>query len=356
MKVAVGISGGVDSSVAAFLLKEAGHELIGITMAIWDKNDKTPPSSESKNACYGPDEKQDLEEAHRICEEIGIPLHVFDCSQQYKEIVLDYFRKEYLAGRTPNPCVKCNHLMKFGVLQEMARKEGHVFDYFATGHYARIDQDQSTGRYCLKRAVDQRKDQSYFIYRLSQHQLAATLFPLGELCKEDVRRMALEHGLSVHDKDDSQDFYSGDYNDIIGAVAQPGQIVNTEGTVLGMHDGIWNYTPGQRRGLGLAAKAPLYVVRIDKESNQVVVGTKDKTLSHVLTAKDLNWVSISQLDAPREVTTKIRSSQKEKEAVATPLSDGRIAVEFRAAESAVSPGQSIVLYDHDIVLGGGIIE
>jgi tRNA-specific 2-thiouridylase len=216
MKILVGMSGGVDSSVAALLLKEQGHEVIGATMSIWGKGDKLPASSSScKDACYGPNEKEDIEQAQAICEQIGIPFRVFDCVEQYEKIVLENFKKEYLSGRTPNPCIWCNSLIKFDVLPFLARQSGIDFDKFATGHYASVNFNETTNRYELKKGVNPKKDQSYFIYRLRQEQLANILLPLGDYSKEEIREIAKKAGLKVHDKPDSQDFYSGDYNELL---------------------------------------------------------------------------------------------------------------------------------------------
>jgi tRNA-specific 2-thiouridylase len=265
VNVAVGLSGGVDSSVAALLLKNQRYDVSAIMMKLW----REPSSAGArKSSCYGPDEGQDIEAARRVCAHLGIPFHLFDCSRDYEEVVLRYFREEYLAGRTPNPCVRCNALLKFGFLLDAARESGVVFEHFATGHYARVAFDGTSKRYLLKTARDARKDQSYFLYRLSQRQLSRTLFPLGGYLKSEVRRIARDENLPVHDHPDSQDFFSGDWNDLIGQPGAEGDIVDSRGAILGRHTGIWKYTIGQRRGLHLAKGRPLYVIGIDREKTR----------------------------------------------------------------------------------------
>jgi tRNA-specific 2-thiouridylase len=353
MKVAVGMSGGVDSSVAALLMVRAGHEVSGVLMKIWPGPDA--PAA-VRSACYGPDEAEDIRAAGDVCARIGIPFHVFDCSASYEDLVLRYFREGYLAGTTPNPCVRCNQLVKFGILPDAARKAGLVFDRFATGHYARVEHDAASGRFLLKKAVDARKDQSYFLYRLSQDKLATTLFPLGELTKSRVRAIAREEKLPVHDKKESQDFYDGDLKDILGRDGLDGDIVDREGHVLGKHGGIWNYTIGQRKGLGIAHPVPLYVVAIDAENNRLVVGSEEETYKRSCVARDCAWVMAETLAGPADVQVKVRSGGRLVGAQISPLDRGRTRVDFAEPVSSVAPGQSAVFYREDIVLGGGIIE
>lgn len=357
MKIMVGMSGGVDSSVAALLLKEEGHEVIGATMSIWDKNKKLPSlaSATCKDACYGPNEAEDIEAARQICSEIGIEYYVFDCVEQYEKIVLDNFKKEYLSGRTPNPCIWCNSLIKFDVLPFIAKKSGLEFDKFATGHYARVIFDEKIQRFTLRKGINPKKDQSYFIYRLRQNQLANIIMPLGSYTKEQIREIAKNKGLTVHDKPDSQDFYGGDYNELLGISPKEGNIVDLKGNILGKHQGVWNYTIGQRKGIGIAHESPLYVIKLDSEKNELVVGEIDNTFKKSLTAIDINWVSVDKITEEKEVSVKYRSAQTPVEAVIKPFNEDVI-VEFKEYQKSIAPGQSVVFYDNDLLLGGGIIE
>ncbi|OGV34365.1 MAG: tRNA 2-thiouridine(34) synthase MnmA [Lentisphaerae bacterium GWF2_45_14] len=350
MKVAVGMSGGVDSSVAAWLLKKEGHDVIGITMALWDGDDSIPVR---KHACYGPGEKEDVLSAQEFCHRIGIPFHVFDCSKEYKETVLSYFKNEYSAGRTPNPCVKCNHSMKFGLLLSKARQSGLSFDTFATGHYARISRD---ARQVLRRGKDLKKDQSYFLYRLSQQQLAGTIFPLGNMTKDEVRKIAGENNFPAADIQESQDFYCGDHTELLGIQPRQGVIIDKDGKALGHHSGTWNYTPGQRKGLGISNPVPLYVISTDAEKNTVTAGTKEETLSSSISIADLNWIAIEGLSTPLNLSVKIRSSSKDAAGVLENMPDGKVKITFDSPQSAAAPGQSAVFYNGDIVVGGGVID
>lgn len=353
MKIAVGMSGGVDSSVAALLLVREGHDVSGVLMKLWP-GPEAPAAA--KSACYGPDEAGDIRAAADVCARLGIPLRVVDCAEDYEALVLRYFREGYAAGTTPNPCVRCNQLMKFGVLPEMARASGLAFDRFATGHYARSERDPASGRFLLKQAADAAKDQSYFLYRLSQTQLAATLFPLGGLAKARVRAIAYEAGLPVHDRKESQDFYGGDLGDILGPDGPEGKIVDHDGHVLGRHRGVWRYTIGQRKGLGIASPVPLYVVAIDAARNRLVVGPESETLRRQATVRDCVWGPFEVLAAPADVRVKVRSGGRPMRASISPLDGGRCRVDFAEPVSAVAPGQSAVCYDGGTVVGGGIIE
>ena len=349
--VAVGLSGGVDSTLTAHLLKEQGYRVIGLSMSIYNGE---IPAHITGDACYGPTEKQDIRDIQKWAVEHNIEAHILDLSEPYKQTVLKYFRETYLSGQTPNPCVMCNTLMKFGLLTQAARKQGIEFDYFATGHYARIE--QKGNRFILIKGVDTRKDQSYFLYRLTQEQLAHTLFPLGNYTKEQVRDMARARGLVVADKSDSQDFYAGDYSDLLGQAPREGKIVLTTGRVLGKHQGFWNYTIGQRKGLGIAYPEPLYVVDIDAEHNQVIVGTAKDTFAQDCTAQDVVWGGvIESLKDSMCVNAKFRSTGKPVSAVIMPADNGSVHVRFDEPQRALTRGQSIVFYQDDAVVGGGII-
>ena len=347
MKVAVGLSGGVDSAVAALLLKRAGHEVVGVTMKLWREGRYAGGGGD---ACFGPGEAEDIAAAEALAARLGIPYRVFDCSEEYERVVLDYFRRERTAGRTPNPCIVCNRSMKFGMLPRMAA-EALGFDTFATGHYARIV--ARGGRLAVARAADEGKDQSYFLWGLSQEQLARAAFPLGGLSKGDVRRIAREAGLPMADKADSQDFYSGDSNELLGAEDRPGDIVTTGGRTLGRHRGHWHYTVGQRQGLGIGGGTPFYVVRIDACRNEVVVGRREEAAGRTFAVGGLNWQGVAETDGPVTGSVKIRSTGR-------PV--GPVTLENGVVRSScdlfgVAPGQSAVVYGADgAVLCGGVID
>ena len=349
MKIAVGLSGGVDSTLSALLLKEQGHEVIGLSMLIYNKDLPTPQHM-MKDACYGPAEKQDIKDIHAWCEKNGIQHYSFDLSEEFKKTVLAYFKKTYLSGQTPNPCVHCNTEMKFGLLGQMAKNSGLEFDAFATGHYARIT--QKNGTFVLQRGADPKKDQSYFLYRLTSEQLSHTQFPLGNFTKAEVRKMARERGLIQAEKNDSQDFYAGDYTDLLNRSPEEGKIILTNGQVLGKHMGFWNYTIGQRKGLGIAYPKPLYVVALDADQNAVIVGTEESLLSDSCRLTECIWHQGFPKD---EVLVKYRSTGQLVPATLEQTKEGAT-LHFAESQRALTPGQSAVVYSDDLVLGGGIIQ
>ncbi|MCD8025031.1 MAG: tRNA 2-thiouridine(34) synthase MnmA [Candidatus Gastranaerophilales bacterium] len=358
--VLVGLSGGVDSAVCALILKKAGYNVIGATMAIWGENMSYVKRSASykkpaKDACLSPNEEKDINAAIEIAKKLDIEHYVFDCSKEYEKNVLENFKSEYLCGRTPNPCVRCNSMIKFGVLPFYAKNKGIKFDKFATGHYARMN--TINGRFFLSAAVDLTKDQSYFLYRLNQKQLEKIMFPLGELKKETVRKIARENNLFVADKKDSQDFYDGDYNELINADKKIGNIVDLEGKILGNHEGIWNYTLGQRKGLYVSSCVPLYVVALKKETNEVVVAPVDETFKKGVLVSDLifqNQVDVCK--SKKRILAKIRSSGNFIAADLSFIDKNNIKLEFLNPEKSPQMGQSAVFYENDILLGGGIIQ
>lgn len=346
MKIAVGLSGGVDSAVAALLMKRAGHEVVGITMKLWREGRY---KGGERDACFGPGEAEDIAAAEAFAAKLGIAFSVFDCSEEYERSVLDYFREERTAGRTPNPCVVCNRRLKFGLLPEMAARQ-IGFDRFATGHYARIV--AAGGRFAAARANDASKDQSYFLWNLSQEQLAGAMFPLGDMTKAEVRKIAREAGLAMAEKPDSQDFYSGDANELVGREDAEGRIVSLDGKTLGTHRGFWHYTVGQRQGLGIGGGTPYYVVRVDSCRNEVVVGRREEAIRGEFEVRNMNWQGAAPTDGPVEGVIKIRSNG----APAGPVTLERGVVRAPGGLFGVAPGQSAVIYSADgVILCGGII-
>ncbi len=353
-KIAVGMSGGVDSSVAAALLREKGYHVMGVSMRISGGSGVQKRSG--LVTCAGSSEEANIKAAESVCRDLGIAFHVIDLREEYRLNVIEYFRNEHLAGRTPNPCIVCNHRVKFGFFPEKARESGIDFDLFATGHYARIVKKED--RFLLKRAVDSSKDQTYFLCALTQEQLAQTQFPVGDHTKQQVRDLARAFGLKTADRPESQDFLTGgDHAPFFaGKEIKKGAIVDEKGNILGEHGGIIHYTVGQRRGLGIASDRPLYVLGINAGKNQIVLGDKEGLYAKGLMTKDLNLVAIERLDRSCKVKVKIRLRHRGADATVFPCENNDEAkVLFDEPQMSVTPGQYAVLYSGDIVLGGGVI-
>ncbi|NEQ19653.1 MAG: tRNA 2-thiouridine(34) synthase MnmA [Microcoleus sp. SIO2G3] len=346
-KVVVGLSGGVDSSTAAAILHDQGYEVIGLTL--WLMKGKGQCCSEG------------MIDAARVCEQLGIPHHIVDIRDVFQTNIVDYLVAGYSTGITPLPCSQCNKTVKFGPMLQYAR-ENLECDRIATGHYARIRYDQTTGRYQLLRALDRNKDQSYFLYDLSQDLLAGTVFPLGELHKTDTRRLATEHGLQTADKPESQDLCLVESNGSMRAfldkylAPKKGDIVDPSGKVLGQHDGVHHYTIGQRKGLGVAAAEPLYVIELDAVNNRVIVGDRTKATQGECTVGRVNWVSMPEPSTPIRTEVQIRYRSTPVPVTVIPLQNSRVRVVFDEPQFSITPGQAAVWYEGDKVLGGGIIE
>lgn len=362
-RVMVAMSGGVDSSVAAALLLDQGYEVIGVTMQLWPEDD--PFEEARQGGCCS---LAAIADARRVASILGIPYYVLNLREAFASLVIDYFVEEYARGRTPNPCIACNRLVKFDVLLEKAREL--EADYLATGHYARAWYDSGRGRYVLARAADRRKDQTYALYGLTQAQLARVLFPLGEHTKEEVRRMAVRFGLPVAAKPESQEicFVPDDgHGAFVAARAaervRPGPIVDTRGRVLGTHRGLPYYTIGQRRGLGVSAPRPLYVLGIDPVRNAVVVGGEEEAFRQVMEVGDPNLILMEWEDLAAlregilvEAQVRYRAEPRPARVRALPGPPRRALVEFLTPQRAIAPGQAAVFYDGDLVVGGGTIE
>lgn len=347
------MSGGVDSSVAALLAKRQGYDCIGCTMKLYENGDAGV--SRGRTCCS----LEDVEDARYAAHRLQIPYYVFNFTDDFREKVIDKFVSSYENGLTPNPCIDCNRCMKFGKLYERARVLG--CDHIVTGHYARVEFDG--GQYYLKKAADGDKDQSYVLYFMTQELLAHTLFPLGTMTKPETRRTAEENGLANAGKPDSQDICfvpSGDYAKIVelhsGRKSEPGDFIDPEGNFLGRHRGIIHYTVGQRRGLGLSFPEPRYVLSLRPDSGTVVLGTEDRLFTRTASAGDFNWISGKAPESPIRCKAKIRYRQAEQWCTARAEADGRVTAEFDLPQRAITPGQALVLYDGDTVLGGGTID
>lgn len=354
-KVVVGMSGGVDSSVAAWLLKEQGYDVIGVTMQIWQDEDTS--TQEENGGCCG---LSAVDDARRVAWDLGIPYYVMNFKEEFKSSVIDYFVEEYQKGRTPNPCIACNRYVKWESLLKRSLDIGA--DYIATGHYAQIDKLPS-GRYALKKSVTAAKDQTYALYNLTQEQLSRTLMPVGAYTKDQIREIAGQINLRVAHKPDSQEIcfipdnnYAEFIEENAGEKAPEGNFVDLDGQVIGRHKGITHYTVGQRKGLNLSMGHPVFVVEIRPETNEVVIGNGEDVFSNSLRAGHLNWMAIDGLHGQElQVTAKIRYSHKGALCTIREVEDGVVECNFTEAQRAITPGQAVVFYNGDYVVGGGTI-
>ena len=365
-RIVVAMSGGVDSSVTAALLKQQGHDVIGVTLNVWPETatqttDSCDPTPSRSKACCG---NSAVDDARRVADALDIPYYVLNFRELFREQVIADFVREYTRGRTPNPCVRCNQHVKFRPVLQRAAALGA--EYIATGHYVQRDEDPATGRWRLRKAIDPSKDQSYVLYPMRQDELARTLFPLGGLPKTETRRLARELGLPVAEKAESMEIcfvpdnkYARYVTEQAPDAAEPGPIVDLSGRYLGQHNGIVNYTVGQRKGLGLTSPEPLFVIGIEPERNVVVVGPDKDLRSRALIAEDVNLVALPELSGPLRCRARIRYRMSEAPATLEPLpeeGEGVVRVVFDEPQRAITPGQSVVLYDDDVVLAGGIIR
>lgn len=353
-KVVIGMSGGVDSSVAAYLLQKAGYEVVGVTMQIWQ--DESDYVQEENGGCCG---LSAVDDARRVATTLGIPYYVMNFKSEFKEKVIDYFVQEYIEGRTPNPCIACNRYVKWESLLKRSLDIGAEF--IATGHYARIEQ-LPNGRFTLRKSATLAKDQTYALYNLSQYQLAHTLMPVGEYTKDEIREIAENISLRIANKPDSQeicfipdDDYAGFIEDSSPGINRPGNFINTKGEVIGQHKGIIHYTVGQRKGLNLSMGKPVFVVEVRPETNEVVIGDNEDVFSSVLYANNLNFMSIENLEGEMDVDAKIRYSHQGAKATIHKIGDDMIECVFKEPQRAITPGQAVVFYDGDYIVGGGTI-
>ena len=353
-KVVVGMSGGVDSSVAAYLLKEQGYDVIGVTMQIWQ--DESQEQIEDNGGCCG---ITAVDDARRVAMQLDIPYYVMNFKNEFKKNVIDYFTDEYIHGRTPNPCIACNRHVKWESLLKRSLEIGA--DCIATGHYARIAQLEN-GRYAIRNSVTAKKDQTYALYNLTQEQLSHTLMPVGDYNKDEIRAIAEKIGIQVAHKPDSMEIcfvpdndYAGFITRETGYVSRPGNFVDLHGNILGTHKGIIHYTVGQRKGLGLAMGHPVFVVAIRPETNEVVIGENDDVFSTKLYANNINLMSVDKIEEPIRARAKIRYSHEGADCTIRMADDGLLECVFDEKQRAVTPGQALVIYDGDYVLGGGTI-
>lgn len=352
-KALIAMSGGVDSSVAAYLMKEAGYDCIGATMKLFQNEDICMRD----HSCCS---LEDVEDARSVAYSLDMPYYVFNFSSRFREKVIDKFVSSYENGLTPNPCIDCNRYLKFEKL--FSRACELECDYVVTGHYARIEFDEKSGRYLLKKAIDKSKDQSYVLYSMTQNQLSRTLFPLGSMTKAETRAIALSHGFINAEKHDSQDIcfvQNGSYADFIesyrGKKYPEGNFIDLNGNILGTHKGIIRYTIGQHKGLGISSEEPLYVARVDSAANTVTLAKNSELFSKSLTANNINLISVDKIDSPMRLKAKIRYRSTEQSAAVIQTDKDEIKVEFDEPQRAVTKGQSVVLYDGETVVGGGTI-